>query len=158
MKIFFQYQFNPVIFVEKKPLTEDGQATLGWILTACAAARHRIGQSGLGCSAQPPRPTAPSSVRIGKSWLSQLGQLATTTSHHLLLPAATNSINSHYHSRVTFDPRKPCWSSLFFWSSLTKHIGKLIKPKLIKRSIGVVHILRNHFWGSWETPPPHVIL
>ena len=23
--------------------------------------------------------------------------------------------------------------------------------------IGVVHILRNHFWGSWETPPPHVI-
>lgn len=69
LQIFFQYQFKPVIHVEKKPLTEDGQATLGWILTACAAARHRIGQSELESSApaQPPRPTAPSSMRIGKS-------------------------------------------------------------------------------------------
>ena len=25
-------------------------------------------------------------------------------------------------------------------------------------TLGVVHILRNHFWGSQETPPPYVIL
>ena len=36
--------------------------------------------------------------------------------------------------------------------------AKIALERFAKDHLGVVHILRNHFWGSRETPPPYVIL
>ena len=54
---------------------------------------------------------------------------------------------------------------IWFVKSLTPLFCLVSSPSLVLWPgligcwlLGVVHILRNHFWGSRETPPPHVIL
>ena len=70
----------------------------------------------------------------------------------------------YYWNWTEFREKKIRKKQLFFDQKtliialLTHFVGGKITTISVKGGLGVVHILRNHFWASWATPPPYVIL
>ena len=81
--------------------------------------------------------------------------------HILLKLTLMESWKSHLHKHASHIAHPPYTNTLncrivatllrLHWTSLNPHKHTLI---LVESFLGVVHILRNHFWGSRETPPP----